>query len=173
MLKEKAQKIQLLLLDVDGVMTDGSIIIGSDGQEFKRFSAQDGMGITMAKRAGLKIGIITGRHSPAVSRRAEELEIDEVFQGNRNKLEAYQHLRRKYNLRDEEIAYIGDDLGDLAIMSRVGMAVAVANGVTEVKEKAHYVTERPGGAGAVREVIELILELKGIREEVIASIVQQ
>lgn len=162
----------MLLFDVDGVMTDGGLILGSNGLEFKKFSAQDGMGITLAKKAGMLVGIITGRQSPAVSQRAQELAIDEVFQGSDNKINAFTQILQKYDIMGEEVAYIGDDLGDLAVMSRVGLAIAVANGVAEVKEGAHYVTKRPGGAGAIREVVDLILELKGIKEEIIASFLE-
>lgn len=159
----------MLLFDVDGVMTDGGLILGDNGLEFKKFYAQDGMGIALAKQAGMLVGIITGRQSSAVTRRAQELAVDEVFQGSDNKIEAFTQIREKYGIEDEEVAYMGDDLGDLAVMSRVGLAIAVANSVTEVKERAHYVTERPGGAGAIREVVDLILELKGIKEEIIAK----
>jgi 3-deoxy-D-manno-octulosonate 8-phosphate phosphatase (KDO 8-P phosphatase) len=169
--RNRAQKIQMLLSDVDGVMTDGSIILGSNGQEFKIFSAQDGMAITMAKKAGIKIGIITGRKSSVVTQRAQELAIDEVFQGNPSKLEAYFQIRQKYNLRDDQIAYMGDDIGDLGVMGQVGMAIAVANGVPEIKERAHYVTQKPGGAGAIREVVDLILEMKGIKDQVITGLI--
>ena len=171
-LRSRARKIRMLLFDVDGVMTDGGIILGGNGLELKKFSAQDGMGITLAKQAGMLVGIITGRQSLAVTQRAQELAIDEVFQGSNNKIEALTQSRQKYNVAAEEMAYIGDDLGDLAVMSRVGLAIAVANAVAEVKERAHYVTERHGGDGAIREVVDMILELKGIKEEIIARFLE-
>lgn len=145
-------------MDVDGVLTDGGIILGNDGLEIKIFNVQDGMGITLAQKAGLKIGIITGRESEAVLRRAQELKLDQVSQGHFNKLAPYNKIKEKYGLLDEEIAYIGDDVLDLGILNRVGLSVAVANARQEVKACVDYVTIASGGKGAVREVIDLILK---------------
>lgn len=146
------------MLDVDGVLTDGRIILGSGGMEFKFFDSQDGMGITLAQQAGLKIAIITGRESEAVSRRAVELKIDDIFQNCPDKLPPYLQLLNKYGLTDEEATCVADDLIDLPILRRAGFKVAVGNAVEEVKEMADYVTEAKGGRGAVREVVDLILE---------------
>lgn len=167
-MKEKARKIKWLLLDVDGVMTDGGIIL-SGGLEIKRFHVQDGLGINLAQRAGLRVGILTGRESEAVARRARELEIEEVSQGCSSKLEAYLHVLERYGLKDEEVAYMGDDLPDLPLLRRVGLAFAVANAVPEVKRQADHVTQKAGGEGAVREAVELLLRLMGQWEKVIAS----
>lgn len=167
-MKEKARKIKWLLLDVDGVMTDGGIIL-SGGLEIKRFHVQDGLGINLAQRAGLRVGILTSRESEAVARRARELEIEEVSQGCSTKLEAYLQVLERYGLKDEEVAYMGDDLPDLPLLRRVGLAFAVANAVPEVKRQADHVTQKAGGEGAVREAVELLLRLMGQWEKVVAS----
>lgn len=157
-MKEKLLKIKMLLLDVDGVLTGGEIIYSSSGEELKKFDIQDGMGITLARMAGLKTGIITGRTSDMVKRRAEELQFDVVSQGNFNKLKPYEEIRESYGLNDDEIAYVGDDLLDLPILKRVGFSVAVANARDEVKAQCDYITTAEGGNGAVREVIDKILK---------------
>ena len=157
-MKSKLLKIKMILMDVDGVLTDGDIIYSSAGNEMKKFCVQDGMGITLARLAGIKTGIITGRSSELVLRRAEELSFDIVSQGNRQKLETYEQIKKEYNFYDEEIAYIGDDIPDLSILKRVGFSVAVANARDEVKALCDYVTVQPGGRGAVREVIDKILK---------------
>ena len=157
-MKSKLLNIKLLLMDVDGVLTSGDIIYSSSGEELKKFNIQDGMGITLARMAGLKTGIITGRVSDMVKRRAEELKFNIISQGNFNKLKPYEEIRDQENLKDEEIAYIGDDLLDLCILNKVGFSVAVANARDEVKAICDYVTIAEGGNGAVREVIEKILK---------------
>jgi 3-deoxy-D-manno-octulosonate 8-phosphate phosphatase (KDO 8-P phosphatase) len=163
--KSRAKKIQLLLMDVDGVLTDGRIWLQSwpDGtaHEIKGFSAYDGAGLKLARAAGLRTGVITGRESAALARRAKEADIEFVFQGRGEKLPAYGEILRTAKLKDEEVAYIGDDLPDLAILSRVGLAIAVANAVPDVKRAAHYVTKASGGNGAAREVVELLLKSQG------------
>ncbi len=162
---KRAKKIRLLLMDVDGVLTDGRIWLQSwpDGtaHEIKGFSAYDGAGLKFARAAGLRTGVITGRESAAVTRRAKEADVEFVYQGRGEKLPAYEEILRSAKLNDEEIAYIGDDLPDLSILSRVGLAVAVANAVPEVKRAAHFVTKASGGNGAAREVVELILKSQG------------
>lgn len=168
----RGQKIKLLILDVDGVLTDGHIIFGRDGELMKNFHAQDGLGITIAHKAGLKTAIITGRESQIVQLRSSELKILDVYQGSKNKLEALYELVEKYNLALEEVAYVGDDLIDLAVMTKVGLSCAVANAVPEVKSHAHLVTNHHGGKGAVREVVEFILKSQGKWEEIIASYIQ-
>jgi 3-deoxy-D-manno-octulosonate 8-phosphate phosphatase (KDO 8-P phosphatase) len=168
---EKIIKIKMLLMDVDGVLTDGSIILGNNGIELKIFNVQDGMGIDLAKRAGLLVGIITGRVSEAVARRAKELNMDEISQGSYNKLEPYENIKLKYNLSDNEIAYIGDDILDISILKKCGLKITVTNGREEVKRICDYVTKASGGNGAVRETVELILKGKGIWEKLIKELI--
>lgn len=155
---DRAKKIKLLITDVDGVLTDGRIILGSGGEEFKNFHVLDGTGIRLAMRAGLKIAIISARKSAVTERRAKELGISELWQIEGDKERIYERLRRKYNLPNSGIAYIGDDIYDIGIMKKVGLAIAVANAVDEVKGVACYITRRAGGCGAVREVIDLLLK---------------
>jgi len=154
------QNIKLLLLDVDGVMTDGGIYYSNSGDEFKKFNAHDGYGIAKLQRAGIKAGIITGRLSKIVERRAEELGITEVYQNFENKIEAYESIKKKFNLADKNIAYIGDDEFDLAELKCVGFSAAPAAALQVVKKQVHHVCKRGGGNGAVREVIDLILKSK-------------
>jgi len=158
--------LRLLLLDVDGVLTDGRIVFDSNGVETKAFDVKDGHGLKLLQRAGLKVGIITGRSSEVVSRRAAELEIDIVYQGVKDKLVPYEELLRSLNLSDEQVAYVGDDIVDLPVMRRVGFAATVADAVDEVFPFAHYVSRRPGGRGAVREICDHILRNSGRWEEV-------
>lgn len=150
--------IKLVIVDVDGVLTDGSINIDSNGIETKAFHVLDGTGVSYLHRAGLQTAIISGRNSKAVIHRAEELGIKDVYQGVKNKLDAYEDVLKKYSFRDEEVCYVGDDLIDLPILYRVGFPVAVANAAPIVKQHALYVTRASGGRGAVREVAEKILK---------------
>jgi 3-deoxy-D-manno-octulosonate 8-phosphate phosphatase (KDO 8-P phosphatase) len=172
-IRERIRRIKMLLMDVDGVMTDGGIILGSGGMELKRFHVQDGMGITLARTAGLKVGILTGRSSEAVTRRAEELRIEEVQQGFFRKEEGYERILRKHGLKDEEVAYIGDDVQDVPILKRAGLSICVANGTEEARKAAHVVTERKGGDGAVREVIDLLLRGLEKKEEVLEMLLNR
>lgn len=158
---ERARKVRLLMMDVDGVLTDGRIVQDSLGHEWKSFDVKDGHGIVMAHRAQLKTALISGRESEATTRRAKELGIELVFQKIWNKLEVYERVLADTQLTPAEVAYIGDDVVDIPLLRRVGLAVAVADAVEEVKEVAHVVTKRAGGQGAVREVIELILRAQG------------
>ena len=160
-LRERARKTRLLMMDVDGVLTDGRIIQDGHGHELKVFDVKDGHGIVMAHRAKLQTALISGRESETIRRRAEELGIELVFQKIWNKLEVYEKILVDTELTHDEVAYIGDDLIDIPLLRRVGLAVAVADAVYEVKAAAHLITERPGGQGAVREVIELILRAQG------------
>jgi len=160
-LLERARKTRLLMMDVDGVLTDGRIIQDGHGHELKVFDVKDGHGIVMAHRAKLRTALISGRESETIRRRAEELGIELVFQKIWNKLEVYEKILVDTELTHDEVAYIGDDLIDIPLLRRVGLAVAVADAVDEVKAAAHVVTQRPGGQGAVREVIELILKAQG------------
>jgi len=170
-MKQKLQKIKMVLFDVDGVLTEGAITYTDKGTEIKSFNIQDGMGVTLARKAGLLTGIITGRLSSMVARRAEELKIDSVSQGSFNKLRPYLELLKKFHLNDEEICYIGDDIVDMVILNRVGFSVAVANAREEVKAVCDYITVCNGGHGAVREVIDMILKRQGKFDVIIDSIV--
>jgi 3-deoxy-D-manno-octulosonate 8-phosphate phosphatase (KDO 8-P phosphatase) len=154
-------EIELLALDVDGVLTDGTLIINADGSESKLFNSLDGHGIRMWQRAGLKVALISGRTSAPTERRAEQLQIEYVFQECHYKLPVVEKLAGQLNLSPANIAFVGDDLTDMPVMRYAGFAVAVANAVDEVKQCADYVTTRPGGSGAVREVIEYILKNSG------------
>ena len=158
-------KIRLLALDVDGVLTDGTLIINADGSESKFFNSLDGHGIKMWQRAGLKVALISGRTSLPTERRAEQLKIEYVFQECHNKLPVVEMLAGQLGLLPENIAFIGDDLTDMPVMRYVGFAATVANAVDEVKQCADYVTSRAGGKGAVREVIEYILKNSGRWQE--------
>jgi 3-deoxy-D-manno-octulosonate 8-phosphate phosphatase (KDO 8-P phosphatase) len=160
-LLERARQTRLLIMDVDGVLTDGRIIQDSHGHELKVFDVKDGHGIVMAHRAELKTALISGRASETITRRAQELGIELVFQKVWNKLEVYENILADSKLTHEHVAYIGDDVIDIPLLRRVGLAVAVADAVDEVKAAAHWITQRPGGQGAVREVIELILRAQG------------
>ncbi len=158
---EKIKKIKLLLLDVDGILTDGSIIIGESNQELKIFNIKDGLGIKLAQTAGIEIGIITGRTSEAVKKRADELDIQILYQGQPDKLKTYEQIKKDLGLTDDQIAYMGDDLNDLKLFQKVGLSIATEDSRDEVKAEADYITKTPGGKGAVREVIELILKSQG------------
>jgi 3-deoxy-D-manno-octulosonate 8-phosphate phosphatase (KDO 8-P phosphatase) len=154
------KNIKIVIIDVDGVLTDGAIYIDSSGYETKAFHVLDGTGISYLHRAGIKTAIISGRNSAAVNHRAKELGIEDVYQGTKNKIDAYKKILEKHALRDEEVCYIGDDLIDLPILCRVGLPVAVANASPIVKHHALYVTKTKGGSGAVREVAEKILKFQ-------------
>jgi len=158
----RARPVRVLLMDVDGTMTPGYVCLQTfpDGSvaEMKMFHAHDGAGIKLASIMGIRTGLITGRDSPATARRAREASMEFVIQGQPKKLESYKAVLTRAGVTDEEVAYVGDDLPDLPILQRVGLGVAVANAVVEVKRAAHYVTVAKGGEGAVREVVELILK---------------
>lgn len=164
---ERAEKIRFLILDVDGVLTNGGIILDNEGNEFKSFHVRDGHGIKMLIRQGINVAIITGRHSRVVERRSHELGIKEVYQKCYDKRAAYNELKKKYSLKDKEIAYIGDDIVDIPILVRTGLAVAVSDAAEDAKRFAHYVTKNKGGHGAVREVTDLILKARGTWKEII------
>ena len=158
---EKAAHIRLVIFDVDGVLTDGSLYIGDDGQEYKAFNSLDGHGMKMLQNAGVQIGIITGRSSEVVRIRMESLGINHVYQGAREKLPAYLDLKEKLGLEDEQIAYVGDDVVDLPVMTRVGLAVAVQDAHPFAKQHAHWTTPTAGGQGAGREVCEMLMSAQG------------
>ena len=155
---EKAKKIKLILLDVDGVLTDGTIFYGGQGEELKVFDVKDGLGIKLAQAAGLKVGILSGRSSAALEKRAVDLKFDVFYQGQRNKRNAYDAIKKTMAVTDQEIAYVADDVNDLPVFEQVGLKIAVNDAVENIRELADYVTQRPGGKGAVREIVELILE---------------
>ena len=163
----RARRVTTLILDVDGVLTDGRIVYANYGDEIKLFDVQDGAGLVFWHRAGLKSAIITARTSRLVKRRARETHVDHVVQGALLKLPAYEVLVKRWRLSDEEVCAFGDDLMELPILRRVGLAVAVPNAVEEVRLTSHYVTKRPGGRGAVREVIDAILKAKGLWDQVL------
>jgi 3-deoxy-D-manno-octulosonate 8-phosphate phosphatase (KDO 8-P phosphatase) len=169
-LKSKLMKLQLVISDVDGVLTDGSVYIGKEGQELKKFSISDGAGIVMAHAAGYKLALISGRFSQSTELRARELNIDDVYNGVLNKLDPYMDLKSKYNLQDEQIAYIGDDLIDLPVMETVGIPIAVNNAQQVVKDIAVFTTSAKGGNGALREAVEWIINGQDRMSEVLDSI---
>lgn len=170
-LKKRAAQIKVLLMDVDGTMTDGGVVLLSqpDGSalEIKRFDAHDGQGLMLAHTAGLRTGCITGRESPALLRRANEMNMEFVYMKQPVKTPAYEEILRKTGVLESEVAFVGDDLPDLLVMRRVGLAIAVGDAVPEVKKAAHFTTEAHAGRGAVREAVELILKAKGIWKEMI------
>jgi 3-deoxy-D-manno-octulosonate 8-phosphate phosphatase (KDO 8-P phosphatase) len=163
----KAKEIKLLLLDVDGVLTNGNLLYSSSGEESKTFNTQDGFGLRLLGEAGVATGIITARKSEVVARRAQELHLGYVYQGIQNKKEAFKEIVNGSGLKPYQIAYMGDDWLDLVLLQQVGLAIAPANGVREVKEIAHFITERCGGAGAVRDACDLILEAKNLLMELL------
>ncbi len=170
-LKKRASRIRVLLMDVDGTMTDGSVTLLSqpDGTalEIKTFDAHDGQGLTLARTAGLRTGCITGRESPALLRRAQEMKMEFVYMKQPLKMPAYEEILRKAEASDAEVAFVGDDLPDIPLLRRAGLAVAVGDAVPEVKAVAHYTTRALAGHGAIREAVELILRSKGIWAEMI------
>ena len=164
-LKEKVSQVKLIISDVDGVLTDGAIYKSDSGDECKKFNVTDGSGMAVARAANLKIAIISGRYSKATEIRAKELRIEDIHNGTLDKIEPYSKLKKKYNLHDNEIAYIGDDIIDLLVMYKVGVPIAVNNAVDLVKNMALYITSKDGGNGAFREAIDWILTTQGRYEE--------
>ena len=165
----RAKKIRLLVLDVDGVMTDGRLIIGDDGLEYKAFNSQDGLGMRLLKASGVDLAIITGRTSNVVTQRAESLDIKFYFQGVDDKLAAFLELAEKAGLPHDECAFMGDDVVDLPPMRRSGLAITVPASPDLVKKHAHYITSKEAGQGAVREVCELIMQAQGTFENQMAK----
>ena len=157
----RAAKVKMIILDVDGVLTDGAVCVGADGELFKSFNVRDGLGITLARQCGIKIAIITGRESKMLAYRARELKIDAFYQNKKNKLPAYRELQAQYNLQPQQFAYVGDDLFDLAVMRNVGFAASVADATDGAKSVACFVSSCDGGHGAVRQIIEFILKAQG------------
>jgi len=168
-LKERLRGIRLLALDVDGVLTNGCINIGNQNEAFKSFYAQDGLGISLAVRHGIKVVIVTGRISMIVHNRARELDLTEVLDGVRDKGQAMDHLASKFKLKPEEIAFMGDDLNDLPALVKAGLAAAPADAVPEVRQRCQYVASRGGGRGAVRDLVEEIFKARGLWDKVVSE----
>ncbi|SDL59562.1 3-deoxy-D-manno-octulosonate 8-phosphate phosphatase (KDO 8-P phosphatase) [Modicisalibacter muralis] len=168
-LSDRARAIRLLVLDVDGVMTDGQLYFQADGQEIKAFSTQDGQGLKLLRRAGVEVALITGRESPMVARRAAALGIQHVFQGRDDKLDVLQTLIQRLHMTLDQVAYCGDDLPDLAPISRAGLGISVPNAPSYIREHADWITERRGGHGAVREICDGLLDMQGHWDAILAS----
>lgn len=169
----KARPVKLLLLDVDGVLTDGTITYTHEGTEIKSFHTRDGMGIRLLREAGVETGLITARASEAVARRARDLSLKYVYQKTENKLAVFERLCKELALQPTEVAYMGDDWLDLALLARVGFSASVADGALEVRQLVDYVTKKQGGRGAVREVCDLILEAKDVHKALFERYVQR
>ncbi len=158
---ERASVVRVVIFDVDGVLTDGSLFIGDDGQEYKAFNSRDGHGMKMLQKCGVTIAIITGRTSEVVRHRMADLGIEHVYQGQLDKVRAFDHLLSELGVEPHEVAYVGDDVVDLPVMRRVGLAIAVRDAHPLVKQHAHWQTPAGGGRGAARDVCELIMEAQG------------
>ena len=165
----RARQIRLALFDVDGVMTDGALFISESGESFKAFSILDGLGLKLLKSSGVSTGILTGRSSAPVKTRARELAIDHLIQGAEDKLQAFSRLRALLGLDESQICYMGDDLPDLPVLRRCGLAIVPPNAVQQVREQAHIITRSRAGSGAVREACELIMQAQGTWEAQIGS----
>lgn len=161
---EKAKKIKIMAFDVDGVMTDGSVTYDENGVEYKTFNVKDGHGLVRMAQSGFVTAIITARNNGTVKHRAENLNITEIYQGQKYKLPALEEIMAKYNLTFENVSYMGDDLPDLCILEKVGLACCPADAVEEVLECAHFVSSKNGGRGAVRELCDFILDAQGIEK---------
>jgi len=166
---EKTKNIELVILDIDGVMTDGSLFFDNNGDEYKAFNSLDGHGLRMLQECGVKVAVITGRKSELVKHRMNDLGVTMLYQGYRDKIPAFEALLEEVDLDKEQITYVGDDVVDLPIMSQLGFAIAVQNAHPFVKQHAHWITDKNGGQGAVREVCELILEAKGLLNDKLHS----
>lgn len=164
-IKQRAKNIRLALFDVDGVLTDGNIHIDSQGEEVKTFNTQDGHGIRLLQHYGIDVGVITGRSSKALEHRMRDLNVKHVYQGSIDKSKIYQELLTKLGLSADQTSFVGDDIVDLQVMSQCGLSIAVANAHHFVKQHAHWQTTKSGGAGAVREVCELLLDAQGLLDE--------
>jgi 3-deoxy-D-manno-octulosonate 8-phosphate phosphatase (KDO 8-P phosphatase) len=167
-LAAKAARIKLMLFDVDGVMTDGTVLIHGDGTESKNFHIRDGIAMVWAQRSGLTVGLLSARHSPSTAQRASQLGITLVHQGVASKIDTYDQIVGDMVLTDDEVAYMGDDIVDLAVLGRVGLAAAPADAMTEVRARVDFVSRFGGGAGAVRELIEVVLKARGLWESIVA-----
>jgi 3-deoxy-D-manno-octulosonate 8-phosphate phosphatase (KDO 8-P phosphatase) len=168
-LNERAARIKLMIFDVDGVLTDGSLHYGADGEALKTFNVHDGLGIKLLQEAGIKTAIISARKSPQVTRRAADLGIEFLHQGGHDKLTPFNSLLAQTGLTADQVGFIGDDVVDLPILTRVGFAVGVPNGRPDVISRAHHITQASGGRGAVREVCELLLKAQGAYDKIMAQ----
>lgn len=171
--KETAKNIKMVVFDVDGVLTDGRLIFGQNGEELKFFHSHDGLGISLLHKAGIKTAIITGRKSQIVKLRANELKIKDIYQNSKNKIVSLEKILNKYKISLNEIAYIGDDINDLGVLSIVGLPCTVFNAAPEVKERAKLVSEKHGGKGAVREIVEYILKSQNIWDKLVNDYLNQ
>jgi len=169
-LKQKAKKIKLIAFDVDGVLTDGGIIYDNSGMEIKRFNVKDGQIISHLKKNGIVVGAITGRNSQVVKNRCEELKLDFHFHGSSDKSVQYEKIKEKYNLSDEEIAYIGDDIIDLPILTRCGLSATPNDAREYIKRYVDFITPSKGGDGALRDLADMILEEQGLLEGIIEKL---
>jgi len=169
MIEERAKKIKLLILDVDGVLTDGRIIYDNFGDEIKCFNVYDGFGMTLLHRAGIKSVIITAKKTRIVKRRAKDMHVAKVY-SNYEKLKVYEKVIKRFRVKDEETCFIGDDLIDLPVLKRAGLSIAPPEAMEEVKNICHYITKKSGGKGAVREVIEIILKAQGLWDKVTSEV---
>lgn len=172
-LTERLKGIRILILDVDGVLTDGKIIYTDGGVEIKAFDVRDGHGIKLVMRSGMDVALITARQSSVVDHRAKDLGIDLVYQGMKDKLRAFDEILEKKSLKPEDVAYVGDDIIDLPVLKRAGFSCAVSDAVAEVKGAVDYVASRPGGGGAVREICELILKARGKWDGIVRDYLQR
>ncbi|MCL4126937.1 UNVERIFIED_CONTAM: hypothetical protein GTU68_023604 [Idotea baltica] len=175
MKKNNSKEIKLLILDVDGVLTDSKIIISNDGNEYKNFDVKDGLGMVLLQKLGIKIAIITGKESRIVADRISALGVDsnDIFQGQKNKVKAYETLKTRYSLNDSQIAYMGDDLPDITLMNKVGISAAPANSMDIVKDYADVRCQNNGGEGAVREFCEYLIKHIGAYEQVLQSFLEE
>lgn len=168
-LKEKIANIQLLILDVDGVLSDGKIILSNDGNLTKNFDVKDGLGMLLLQKFGVKLAVITGKTSQVVKDRLSSLGVHDIYQGQKNKIKAYEDLLKQHQISARNVAYMGDDLPDLTLMMKSAVSFAPCDALSTVKTRVDYVTAQKGGYGAVREVCDLILESKGLLDQIIAD----
>lgn len=164
--QDRAKRVKLLILDVDGVLTDGRIVYDNLGNELKFFNVQDGFGVHLLNRSGLKSVIITARKTKALKCRAKDMKIAKIYSTHK-KLAIYNKVLRKFKLEDEDVCFMGDDVLDLAILKRAGFAISVPGGASDAKDAAHYITKKEGGKGAVREVVEIILKAQNLWDNVV------
>jgi 3-deoxy-D-manno-octulosonate 8-phosphate phosphatase (KDO 8-P phosphatase) len=172
-ISERAKNIKLVIFDVDGVLTAGILSYGNDGIEVKNFHVHDGQGIKLLKQSGVDVGIITTCRSSIVKKRMQDLGIDHLYQDQFDKLPAYEDLKQKLNLTDEQIAYVGDDLPDLPMLKRVGLAITVSNAPKIIQQHTHWITKAKGGKGAAREVCDFIMQAQGTYQTIIDSYLQR
>lgn len=168
-IKDRAKRVKILILDVDGVLTDGKIVLDETGKQLKFFDVQDGLGVVLLKRAGINTIILSARYSRAVSFRAKDIKVFKIYQNSDDKLKTYRRVLQQLKLNDKDVCFVGDELIDIPVLKRAGFSVAVANAAEEAKKVSDYITKRKGGDGAVREVIELILKSQGKWNKVISK----